>query len=213
MFSTNWIPDSLNLHSFDDTMCVAYTNYNLLKGAVRVKEVKHPFVIPGLSSFNKDSLTRNCILALSFTFFGQQHSSTTITRKGTSLYGSSLTELNRLLRDPVESRTMETFEAIMVMTLYEVSNDQFKKLCSECEGCCALLYRHLQRLPTSVRSVADSLCLATKRCKDQWLGQPLLGLGDIVQNVWPKAICKVPDYYSILREHPPNDRQCLHAES
>ena len=117
----SWLPGFLNLLSFDDTICVTYTNDNLLKGAARVKNAETPFIIPGLSSFNKTGLTRNCILALSFTFFGQQHNVSEVTRKGTLMYASSLRELNESLRDPEGCRSIETFEAIAVMTLYEVS--------------------------------------------------------------------------------------------
>ena len=127
----NWLPEFLDLLPFADNICVSYANVNLLKGAVQFKDVKNPFVIPGLANLRKDGLTKDCILALSCSFFGRQHNQTEITKRGSSLYGSALKELNEVLGDSKRNRTLEIFEAIMVMTLYEVSQRAcFHEVCS-----------------------------------------------------------------------------------
>ena len=116
----NWMPEFLDLLPFVDNICVSYTSVNLLKGAGRFKEVKNPFVLPGLSNINKDGITRDSIMALSCVYFGQQQGQSQIARRGNALYVTALKELNEVLGDPRRSRRVEVFEAIMVLTLYEV---------------------------------------------------------------------------------------------
>ena len=116
----NWMPEFLDLIPFADNVCVSYASVNLLKGAGKFRDAKHPFVIPGLANLRKDGIAKNCILALSCTYFGQQHNLTEIAKRGLSLYGSALKDLNEVLGDPAKNRTIEIFEAIVVMTLYEV---------------------------------------------------------------------------------------------
>ena len=116
----NWTPEFLDLLPFADNICVSYANLNILKGTSNFGNVEHPYVIPGLANLSKDGLTKNCILALSCSYFGKQHQQTDIVKRGSGLYGAALKELNQVLGDPTKNRTLEVFEAIMVLTLYEV---------------------------------------------------------------------------------------------
>ena len=80
-----------------------------------------PYSIPGVESFQKQSLTQKCLLSLSFSFFGAEHSQWNITRQGMRLYGLALQELNDALSDLVRVQSTEVLDSVMLMSLYEVS--------------------------------------------------------------------------------------------
>ena len=117
------MPEFLDLLPFADNICVSYASVNILKGAGKYRNVKHPFILPGLANLRKNGIAKNCILAISRTYFGQQHNHNEIAKEGVSLYGAALKDLNEVLGDSKKNRTLEIFEAIMIMILYEVCED------------------------------------------------------------------------------------------
>ena len=115
--STLLVPSFLSLEPFSEDFCVSYTNTHLMKGS---GDAQQSWAIPGITSFNKNSLVRDCILALSLSFFGQQHSDKATLSRGASVYGLTLGRLNKALSDSSQNRSVPTLESIMVLTLYEV---------------------------------------------------------------------------------------------
>lgn len=112
------VPQFLNLQPFSENLCVSYTNTHLMKGS---GDSHSRWAMPGITSFASNSLVRDCILALSFSFFGQQYSHKITLRHGVMLYAATLGRLNKVLGDSTQNRSIPTLESIMVLTLYEVN--------------------------------------------------------------------------------------------
>ncbi|UKZ57912.1 hypothetical protein TrVGV298_011773 [Trichoderma virens] len=92
-----------------DQIFVTYTISQLLKGGGDANS------IPGSSG----GLAKQCLVALSTTYFGIAHMEQEILRSGMSKYGRSLRKLNQMLGDQNASRTLDVLEAIMIMALFE----------------------------------------------------------------------------------------------
>ncbi|QYT05891.1 Zn(2)-C6 fungal-type domain-containing protein [Trichoderma simmonsii] len=88
---------------------VTYTVSQLLEDGADVSSM------PGSSG----GLAKQCLVALSTTYFGIAHMEKEILRRGMSKYGKSLRTLNQRLGDQSASRTLDVLQSIMIMALFE----------------------------------------------------------------------------------------------
>ncbi|KAL7913607.1 hypothetical protein GGI35DRAFT_217089 [Trichoderma velutinum] len=88
---------------------ITYTISQLLKDGADASPM------PGSSG----GLAKQCLVALSTTYFGIAHMEQEILRRGMSKYGKSLRILNQRLGDQSASRTLDVLESIMIMALFE----------------------------------------------------------------------------------------------
>ncbi|KAL7952814.1 hypothetical protein V8C34DRAFT_318714 [Trichoderma compactum] len=88
---------------------ITYTISQLLENGADVSSM------PGSSG----GLAKQCLVALSTTYFGIAHMEQEILRRGMSKYGKSLRTLNQRLGDQSASRTLDVLESIMIMALFE----------------------------------------------------------------------------------------------
>jgi len=94
---------------------MAYTNSRLFHGVWSA-------VVPDEEG---QPLTNTCLVALSTTFFGLEHRDNLTIKDGLSVYTTALRTLNQSLSDPFQSRTLDTLQSVIVMTLFELlSSDQ-----------------------------------------------------------------------------------------
>jgi hypothetical protein len=94
-----------------DDVCTAFARRNLLP------ENGH-IVVP--NSVDR-TITAQCFLALSYTYFGVKHHEHNITQDGIRQYGNALTVLNDSLAKTEVVRSFDVLESIMIMAMIEVS--------------------------------------------------------------------------------------------
>lgn len=99
-----------------DIIFTTYTMSNLLRGTD-----ESAVTPPGGDKILKEK----CFVALSTVYFGIEHREDSITRHGFQRYGHALAELNHALGDPTLRKSLDTFEAVGVMTLIEVGHFGF----------------------------------------------------------------------------------------
>ncbi|KAM6487042.1 hypothetical protein HDV62DRAFT_140665 [Trichoderma sp. SZMC 28011] len=88
---------------------ITYTVSQLLEDGADISSM------PGSSG----GLAKQCLVALSTTYFGIAHMEKEILRRGMSKYGKSLRTLNQRLGDQSASRTLDVLQSIMIMALFE----------------------------------------------------------------------------------------------
>lgn len=107
-----------NMKPEEDCVFMAYTRNHILHG----QEPDHPnFSAPDMS------LTEKCLLALSTTYFGEEHGHSALVHRGLRRYSDALSELNSALSDPNQCRTNDVLESVIVMSLFEVGFLQHHK--------------------------------------------------------------------------------------
>ncbi|XPS81438.1 hypothetical protein M3J09_013375 [Ascochyta lentis] len=115
-------PVQLSLEAFGETICLAYTRKNLLRGGP--VELACNMIEQNQSSLSQDNpgldLLRQSMLSLSVTFFGKQHRQTQITRRGYTQYGEVLRQLNSHLARPELQTTDETILTALTCMLLEI---------------------------------------------------------------------------------------------
>lgn len=67
------------------------------------------------------TITGECFLALSTTYFGLKHQDKMITARGLLKYGGALRIVHEALAKDDASRSFDLLEAVMIMALIEVS--------------------------------------------------------------------------------------------
>lgn len=115
-------PPELSFEAFGETICLAYTRKNLLRGGpvelacnmIEAKQIASALENPGLD------LLRQSMLSLSVTFFGKQHRQSQITRRGYAQYGNVLRQLNLHLAQPELQTTDETILTALTCMLLEI---------------------------------------------------------------------------------------------
>jgi hypothetical protein len=115
-------PPQLSFVAFDETICLAYTRKNLLRGGPVELACNMIEAYAGAPNFDDPGidLLRQSMLSLSVTFFGKQHRQSQITSKGYSLYGNVLRQLNRHLAVPELQTTDETILTSLTCMLLEI---------------------------------------------------------------------------------------------
>jgi hypothetical protein len=115
-------PPQLSFVAFDETICLAYTRKNLLRGGPVELACNMIEAYAGAPSFDNPGieLLRQSMLSLSVTFFGKQHRQSQITCKGYSLYGDVLRQLNKHLAIPELQTTDETILTSLTCMLLEI---------------------------------------------------------------------------------------------
>ncbi|KAF1924045.1 uncharacterized protein M421DRAFT_425230 [Didymella exigua CBS 183.55] len=115
-------PPQLSFVAFDETICLAYTRKNLLRGGPVELACNTIEVYVGAPDFDDPGieLLRQSLLSLSVTFFGKQHRQNQITRQGYSLYGEVLRQLNTHLALPELQTTDETILTALTCMLLEI---------------------------------------------------------------------------------------------
>lgn len=115
-------PPQLSFVAFDETICLAYTRKNLLRGGPVELACNMIEVYAGAPDFDDPGidLLRQSMLSLSVTFFGKQHRQNQITRRGYSLYGDVLQQLNRHLTLPGLQTSDETILTALICMLLEI---------------------------------------------------------------------------------------------
>jgi hypothetical protein len=94
-----------------DDVYTAFTRCNLLS------ENGH-IVVP--DSVDR-SITAQCFLALSYTYFGVKHREQDITQDGLQQYGRALSVLNGSLAKTNAAQSFDVLESVMIMAMIEVS--------------------------------------------------------------------------------------------
>ncbi|KAF2994687.1 hypothetical protein E8E13_002189 [Curvularia kusanoi] len=115
-------PQELPLSAFGETIYLAYTRKNLLRGGpielacnmINIQSNAPTFNDPGIE------LLRQSLLSLSVTFFGKQHRQAQITRRGYAQYGQVLRQLNTHLSLPSLQTSDETILTALTCMLLEV---------------------------------------------------------------------------------------------
>lgn len=115
-------PPQLSFVAFDETICLAYTRKNLLRGGPVELACNMIEAYAGAPDFDDAGieLLRQSMLSLAVTFFGKQHRQNQITRKGYTLYGDVLRQLNRHLAIPEYQTTDETILTALTCMLLEI---------------------------------------------------------------------------------------------
>ena len=117
-FVTEKLPEFLDLTPFRDTIFLTFAADNIMKG---VRSLPAPPVrdlnTPG------GMLDMDCLLSISTSYFGFRHNDQSIVQLGMQRYGMALTELNRALAHPVQSKSPHVLSAVTTMMLYEVRRE------------------------------------------------------------------------------------------
>jgi hypothetical protein len=111
LFSNPLSPWSKITISSDDIF-VNYTLAHLLKGSDQVNQI----VVPGIDT----TLSDQCFLALSTSYFGSKHGEHALVERGLQRYGSALKKLHEALADATKCITYDVVESVIVMALFEV---------------------------------------------------------------------------------------------
>jgi hypothetical protein len=95
--------------SYDDVF-TAFTNLKLLPGTEKI-------VLP--PEFDR-TITEQCFLALSYTYFGAKHQDKGITQHGLQRYGQALGTVNRALIQHDAAQSFDVLEAVTILAMIEV---------------------------------------------------------------------------------------------
>lgn len=95
--------------SYDD-LYQAFTHSQLLAGIEAIS------VDPGIDR----TITAQCFLALSTTYFGIKHHEKAVTTRGLSRYETALRRVHDALADENSLRSFDMLEAVMIMEVTEV---------------------------------------------------------------------------------------------
>ncbi|USP74654.1 hypothetical protein yc1106_01928 [Curvularia clavata] len=84
----------------------------------------HSQLITGVETFTIDpgidrSITAECFLALSTTYFGMKHHEKTVITQGLSRYSAALQTVHKALADENASRSFDVLEAVMIIAVVE----------------------------------------------------------------------------------------------
>lgn len=122
LLATATPPPQLSFVAFDETVCLAYTRKNLLRGGPVELACNMIEAYAGAPEFDDAGieLLRQSMLSLAVTFFGKQHRQNQITRRGYTLYGDVLRQLNRHLAIPKYQTTDETILTALTCMLLEI---------------------------------------------------------------------------------------------
>lgn len=114
-------PQELPLDAFGETICLAYTRKNLLRGGP-IELACNMIDLPAAPNFDDPGivLLRQSLLSLSVTFFGKQHQQNQITRRGYAQYGQVLQQLNTHLGRPELQTSDETILTALTCMLLEI---------------------------------------------------------------------------------------------
>ncbi len=94
-----------------DEIFANYTRAKLFRGD---QETIMPLVVDS-------NLPEKCFIALSTTYFGVEHMNVPIIQRGFRRYSSALSELSQALGDPKLRHSFGTLGAVLLMTVFEVS--------------------------------------------------------------------------------------------
>ena len=115
-------PPQLSFEAFGETICLAYTRKNLLRGGpveLACNMVEAQAGAPTCDNPGLD-LLRQSVLSLSVTFFGKLHRQAQITLRGYAQYGEVLRQLNSHLTRPELQTTDETILTALTCMLLEI---------------------------------------------------------------------------------------------
>jgi hypothetical protein len=112
----DWVPTSLDLSPFQDDIYIAYTRQNMLRGV-------QPLTGARASEFHLPSgrLHQDCLVTISTAYFGRRHHQQPIMNLSLQRYGRVLSELNRALAHPEQSKSLMVLFSVTYLTLFEVS--------------------------------------------------------------------------------------------
>jgi hypothetical protein len=112
-----------NLPLLCDDVCTAFTRCNLLP------ENGHIVVPESVDC----TITAQCFLALSYTYFGVKHREQGITQDGLRKYGKALSLLNGCITKSSAAQSFDVLESIMIMAMIEVSISSIFKIITDGE--------------------------------------------------------------------------------